>query len=395
MTMRSRRTALAVAAATTVLGVLAGCGEASPTAPAGADAPATTGQWQAAGTGPLSARTDPFLGWTGEEVLVIGGNTGWVCPPTADCVKPEPGQFASDGAAWNPTTGEWRPIADLPVPIYTGWSFGLTDSAVLDGQVVVHDRSQEAWLRYDVAADAWSELDPPGPGFTDLSQDDGTRIWGLRGDEVVSWEPVSGRVRVERSYDVSPRLDDPRLVLTEVGPVVTGVRYDDVAPDEPTLELADLPDGDGWRRVTSGQIGWFYASVAGQVVGPEAGGADGGEVNGWDRWYPSAGMLDPTTGEWAPLDVPQWPLPSADDWHVTAYGDDVLVTGGHYRDLAHDGEWLRLGRPDSTLDASLSSVWAADRLFVWGGIDDEDGYDAPAVPDASEAWTWTPPADAG
>lgn len=137
--------------------------------------------------------------------------------------------------------------------------------------------------------------------------------------------------------------------------------------------------------MTSGQIGWFHAAVAGKVVGAEAGGADGGEVDGWDRWYPAGGTLDPSTGEWEPLDVPD--LTGRPGWYVEAYGDDVLVSNGSYRDLSHDGGWTRMGRPDSILDSYLSSVWAGDRLFVWGGIDDDRGYDGPGGP---ESWTWAP-----
>ena len=363
---------------------LSACGstqlEGSPASP--------SGRWHRVPDVPLSARTDPFLAWTGDEVLVIGGNTGWVCPPTASCVEPDPAQFARDGAAWDPDSGAWRPIADLPLPLWSGWSFGLSDAAVLDGHAVVHDRLQEAWLRYDLAADRWIRLEAPGGGFLDLSQDDGTRIWGLRGREVVSWDPVAGDVRVERSYDVSPRLDDPRLLLTDAGPVVTGVRYDDPAPDEPTLAQADLPDGEGWRRVTTGQIGGFHASVAGLVIGPESGGADGGEVNGWDRWYPHGGTLDPRTGEWQPLDVPDPAGPEAQGWPVQAFGDEEIVTGGHYMNLADEVPWVPTGRPASQLDSHLTAVWVRDRLLVWGGVDEEKGFDAPAGP---EAWLWAPP----
>lgn len=373
--------------------MLSACGSAtSPTRPTDLVEPAASrvpagGAWTRVPDVPLSPRTDPFVGWTGEEVLVIGGNTGWICPPNADCVGPEPTQFARDGAAWDPESGTWRSIAELPQPVYTGGGFGLTDAAVLDGHVVVHDRSQEAWLRYDVAADRWTRLDGPGPGFLDLSQTDGTRVWGLRGSEIVSWDPVVGDLRVERSYDSTPRLDDPRLILADAGPVVTGVRYKDAAPDEPTLALVDIPDGEGWRRVTTGQIGWFYAFVAGRVVGTESGGADGGEVNGWDRWSPAGGAVDPRTGEWAPLDIPSWTGPSTDGWYPEALGEQEIVTGGHYRDLGQDGPWVRLGRPESDLEEYLSAVWAGDRLIVWAGIDGALGYDAPTGP---EVWTWTP-----
>lgn len=385
--MRTYAAALAL-----LLVALAACGTTTPsvtTEPSGETGPAgrtaSSDGWRRVDGLPLSPRTDPVVAWTGEEVVVVGGNTGWVCPPAADCAFPT--ELVADGAAWDPATRTWRAIADAPVPVVAGWTCEPC-SATVGGRVVVDasDLWTERWLAYDPRSDAWQELGPP-PVDVDLAQHDGTRVWALRGREVVSWDPLSGDVRVERTYDVAPRLDDPRLVLTDVGPVVTGVRYDDVAPDEPTLALADIPDGDGWRRVTSGQVGWFHREVAGTVVGPESGGGDGGEVNGWDRWYPSGGLLDPATGAWEPLDVPE-PSGRA-QWHVEAYGPGELVTAGHYRDLAAGTGWEWVGRPASELDTELSSTWAGEVLFVLGGVDEERGYDAPSPP---EAWTWTPPA---
>ena len=373
-----RFTPLLVAASAAVL-VSCGAG-----APGGSRTGKAAPGWERAGSPPLSARTDPVVAWTGEEVIVVGGNTGWVCPPNADCMVPT--DLSSDGAAWNPTTGRWREIAEAPLPLLSGWSCQPC-SATVGGRVVVDASTveRERWLAYDIAADSWSRIAPPGVEV-DLVQKDGERIWALRGTDVVSWDPATGEVRVERPYDVAPRLDDPRLLLTRAGPVVTGFRYDDAAPDEPALALADLPSSAGWRRVTTGQIGWFHAVVAGKVVGPESGSADGGEVDGWDRSYPQGGMLDPGTGVWEPFDVPG--PAGREGWSVTAFGQTQLVTSGSFRDLAGDKEWTATGRPDSRLDSSLSVVWAGDRLFVWGGVDDEQGYDAPAGP---EAWTWVPP----
>lgn len=379
--MSARVVAVVLAGALAGSSVLAACG-ASPGAPTStAPVPA----WERLDDPPLSPRTDPVVAWTGREVLVVGGNTGGVCPPGADCAFPT--ELVADGAAWDPATGAWRPIAPAPVPLLSGWACQPC-TAVVGGRVVVDASTldRERWLAYDPARDAWSELDPPG-FEVDLRQHDPDRVWGLREDRVVSWDPVSGRVRTERTYDVSPRLDDAHVILTGAGPVVAGVRYGDAAPDEPTLGLVDLPDGEGWRRVTSGQIGWFVTEVAGQVVGPEPGGADGGEVDGWDRWYPAGGLLDPRTGDWRPLDVPEQ---AGSRWQLEAYGDDVVVTAGHHRDLAGGGGWVALGAPDSDLDSSLTEVWAGDRLFVWGGVDDAAGYERPGGP---EAWTWTLPRD--
>ncbi|MDR7254902.1 hypothetical protein J2X46_003900 [Nocardioides sp. BE266] len=370
---------------------LSSCADA-PTDRAGTDGSTipATGGWERASAPPLSPRSDPFVTWTGEEVLVVGGTTGTICGPNADCVEPDPGAFVADGAAWDPATDTWRPITPAPAAVWSGWGFGSVDAAVLDGVVVLYDRQQDVWLSYDVAADRWTVLEPPGPGFLDLSQHDGSRIWGLRRDAVVSWDPRTGEVRTERTYAETPRLDDPRLVLTDVGPVVTGVRYDDPAPDEPTLAQVDLPDGDGWRRVTTGQIGWFYAEVAGLVVGSEPGGADGGEVNGWGRWYPQGGVLDPRTGDWRALDVPDGTGWSTDDWRPQVFGDTEVVTSGHFRDLADSsGRWLRTGRPDTDVSGgNLAATWAGDRLAVLGGTTTRgDRYQLVAP----ELWLWTPP----
>ena len=363
-----------------------GAGSSSSSEPPGTGAEAT-GRWQQASAAPLAPRSDPFVAWTGDEVLVVGGNAGAICPPDADCVSPDPRDFLADGAAWDPATDTWSPIAPAPTPVWSGWGFGAVDSAVLGGTVVLHDRQQDVWLSYDVASDRWTTLEPPGPGFADLSQHDDSRIWGLRRGAVVSWDPVTSDVRAERTYAEVPRLDDAHLVLTDAGPVVTGVRYADAAPDEPTVAQADLPLGDGWRRVVTGQIGWFYADVAGFVVGPESGGADGGEVNGWDRWYPQGGLLDPSSGEWSPLDVPE---PSGvPGWYVTAFGEDVVATAGHVRDLADAASgWVPTGRPDTEVTDNLVATWADGSLAVVGGTTERGGAYQVVRP---ELWLWSPP----
>ena len=54
--------------------------------------------------------------WTGREALVIGGNDGPVYSPSYDgpTVETPP---VRDGAAFNPRTRSWRPIADAPIGI--------------------------------------------------------------------------------------------------------------------------------------------------------------------------------------------------------------------------------------------------------------------------------------
>src|SRR4051794_12982657 len=84
---------------------------AEPTDGPTAGAPA----WQALPAAPLSPRTTPVAAWTGTEALFLGGETGEVCPPNADCMKGP--DLARDGAAYNPATGTWRKVADAPVAL--------------------------------------------------------------------------------------------------------------------------------------------------------------------------------------------------------------------------------------------------------------------------------------
>ena len=272
-----------------------------------------------------------------------------------------------------------------PVELMSGW-YCQPCSAAVGGRLIVDasNRSGPKWLAYDPIADTWERLDAPDGRF-DLGQHDETRIWGFRGRRIVAWDPATGEVRVVATYDPDRPLDDPSLVLTDRGAVVTGVRYHDAAPDEPTLTQVDVAEGaSGWRRIATGQIGSLRHWTGHRLVGVEPGAADGGETNGWDRAYPYAGALDLETGEWQPVDVP--PRPD-DSWPISAESGPLVVIGGQFVDV-RELEWSDVGKPGSELDAHLTSVWAGDQLFVFGGVDEEVGYEQPAGP---EAWLWTPP----
>jgi hypothetical protein len=85
--------------------------------------------------------------WTGEEVLVFGGNDD---PPCSDLCFDEQ---HTDAAAYNPTTDQWRELADVPVNPH---GFGLGGGVYVDGYVIgglADDHGR--MLSYDVAADEW------------------------------------------------------------------------------------------------------------------------------------------------------------------------------------------------------------------------------------------------
>jgi hypothetical protein len=349
---------------------LAACG-----GPVGHDAATVGGAaWTRAAAGPLSARHAPLLAWTGQEVLVVGGHTGAPCPPNADC--PLPDDHARDAAAYDPGSDTWRPIADAPADLdrYVG-------HVVADGDLVVG--GAEAWWRYDAEADAWSRL----PGATEMGAPevaaDGV-VYTHVGRRVRALDLATGEWRSLPEDPVEPPLTEGAVFATDAGIVLAGVDHGEAAPDEPTLTQADVWDGGSWRRLPrTGMIGPLSHWTGERLIGLELGGADGGEVNGWDRWYPYAGAVDPATGEWSAIDrVPDQDGVGDAAWRVEAAAGPLVATSGFvYDDRAVS--WTRLGRPASDLAEELTGVWAAGRLVVVGGADEDGEVSA-------ETWIWTP-----
>lgn len=119
-----------------------------------------TDRWRQLAIAPLSPRAAAAAVWTGTELLVVGGrdNAGGL----------------TDGAAYDPTRDAWRPIAPLPDVLSSAYEMhGLWTGDAL----VVWAPSPGAGLgsgpvRYDPAADTWADLPAPEPGnaaFTSMA----------------------------------------------------------------------------------------------------------------------------------------------------------------------------------------------------------------------------------
>jgi hypothetical protein len=350
--------------------VLTACGDPDP--PTGADRP--VGDWTRAEQSPLSARYGPLLAWTGEEVLVLGGHTAEPCPPSADCNIPD--DVARDGAAYHPDTDTWRPLADPPVDLDR-----FTGHLVVHGDLVVG--AGHRWWTYDVDADEWTAVAmPAGEVGVPEAASDGM-VHTHVGRSIHTLDLATGEWTALPPDPLRPALVDATVFATDVGLVLSGVSYREAAPDEPTLTQADVWDGTSWRRLPrTGMIGPLRHWTGERLVGVEVGGADGGEVDGWGRWYPFAGALDPGTGTWSPIDgVPDWDELQDSDWRIEAAAGPLVATAGRVYDDA-TGAWTRLGHPDSPLTWELTGVWADDRLVVVGGADDDGDV-------AAETWVWT------
>ncbi len=218
-------------------------------------------------------------------MLALGGHTGPACPPSADCVDLD--DEARDGAAYDPETDTWRPVAVAPVDVDR-----FTGHVVVDGLLVVGDA--DGWWSFDAATDAWARLPQPGVriGAPEAALDG--RVYSHVGSRVQYLDLATATWTELAPDPLEPRLQDAGVFATDAGVVLTGVNYDEAAPDEPTLTQADVWDGSTWRRLPrTGMIGPLYHWTGERLVGAEIGSADGGQVNGWDRAYPFGGRLDP------------------------------------------------------------------------------------------------------
>ncbi|MCC2033943.1 hypothetical protein [Microbacterium allomyrinae] len=374
----------ASAVATAIL--LIGCA-ANSTIPA--EAPGAVSGWSRADDFPLSARTEPTLGWSGSEVLVIGGDTGPPCPRTADCGWTA---LARDGAAFDPISGTWREIRDAPIEIPPSSAAFVSDRLFIS---VVGATGEVSLVSYDVHADRWNTWDTPDRLPRALVADgdrvlfvSGTDEQGISADLVL--DVMSGEWSELPPDPLGPAFDRT-ITATPAGLVLTAKELV-AAPgsDGPSLTTAALYDRQtgGWSRLPdTGQIGgWHWMWTGSRLVDPQLGGADGGRVGNWQRTYPYGGSLALPTGAWSPLPDPPEPLQNA--WLrdvVTSSGRFALSDGYLYDDAL--SSWTAVGEPEDAQHDGGPAIWAAEKLVVVG---ETDGT-ASGGTVSRTTWIYTPP----
>jgi hypothetical protein len=355
-------------------GVLAGCGDDDDASPA-------AGSWRAVPDAPVSPRWSPLGVWTGREAIFLGGGIDPPCPPNASCVAPD--EMARDGAAYDPATDTWRRVADAPVPI--GYWFR---TAVVGQTVVVYGDGR--WLAYDVGADRWKRLPRPPERAVDsgsISALDG-RVYTLGRSHSVLVLDVADQTWTRLPADpTTPALDPWSVVATDVGVFVCGVdasRPDD--GDTPQFTLVDRWRAGRWTRFPqTGSVGdlcqhWTCTRLVS---------ADIQTATGLDGNPPYGGRLDPATGAWSPLPhAPDVEDRHADGWSVVA-ADGPLMAGWGYVYDDDAGTWDPLGKPTGTdVDLDQAAVWADGELVVFGGLDEQTGYEDPAgLSDRAFVWS--------
>lgn len=368
-------------------------------------APATEvrrpGGWTPADDSPLVDVSNPITAWTGEELLAFGGYLA-PCPPNLDCMGPQ--TTSTQGAALDPITGNWRPIADLPIP------FTNASTVAVDGTVYVWGTragdpaggatKQGTLLAYDVDQDRWSELPKPFDGGARYQLVDGgdALILNPSSDEGGT-QPVRRFDLATETWDVLPDDPLPRLFdrsLTEID----GVLYlfgKHIVPAgslgrEPAfgarLDLATMR----WEELPATGVVGDAAIVA---VGDTIISTPPGSSREEPRPQPAGRRFDPETGTWSDLpDVPdEDPAGSATGppraaGYATRSAFLVSPQGGLVLDL-DDGTWTWVDRPPTFAGETERVVAdAGGEPVALGGAD----WGAGDRPEARrDVWIWRPP----
>lgn len=343
------------AGALLVVALVAGCVVSRPAGAA----------WEQVPDGPLSARSLSSVTWVEDRFVVVGGDDGPPCPPTADCAVPA-GTALRDGATFDPATGHWERIADAPTPIL------VPVEAVLGSTLYLLMDAPPAFFAYDVPTDRWTELPAPPDGVGRLVPHGDVLLSVPGSDEqtaaVDSWfDPVTSTWHrlpddpLGPSYDRSVVVVDGRVLLTAK----------DLVPrpgaDEPSLvRMAELDSAlTTWTVLPDSEvIGYDPVPVAGRLVFPDLGGADGGEVGNWGRTYPFGGIYDPAAGTWA--DLPS--VTGRTSWPRLVVGDRVRV-GDVLLDPV-DGNTTPVRAGPWTSDDSPTLAASPTAILAWGGMAD-------------------------
>lgn len=342
--------------------------------------------WVRAPEPPIEARSSAVVADL-DGIIVVTGGWEYLCPPGADCaVDPASVTRFADGAAFDPRTGEWVPIADAPIAFVSGgWTTSGSDLYVTAGCVGETNCAESAVvLRYRGADDEWDTLSAPDqlptPSLATLT--DGTVVafggsdeqgespdYILVGDR---WEPLPDDP-LPAVYDRFVVGDGERLFV--FGSPING-------EDDSKLGAMFERDADTWTTLAT-------APGAGYQVWP---GDDGFYLN--PHFGPSVqgGFYEPNLGKWSGFPEP----PESDSWRddmagvLRAQDATYEYASGWVRDTTAD-QWIEIPERPSPTGEGESLTNSGRRLVVYGGQDWTGGEGRLL----NGVWVWTPPSADG
>lgn len=352
------------------------------------------GEWTELPPAPLAPRRSAHALWVGDRLLVMGGTDAPPCPPNADCIEPTEAPFR-DGAAYDPATKTWRPIAEAPVPLGYASTAVVGDRAyfLLGGFGSSHPDVRAAFLAYDAATDRWRELAMPRGKRTLMLAGAGTTLIAYHSTHEIEvlpdlvYDPESDSWSELPPDPLGPSFDRT-IVQAGSGLVLFGIELvPNPGAESPSLYRAALFDDGVWKRLPDSEVvGWnpIWWAVDGRVINPTIERLDGGEVNNWRRSYPAGGTLDVTDERW--IELPDPPGEPGEFTGIYAAGDRYMVGGQGLVFDAKEGRWTNLPRPTGGPDGEAAATWTDAGLVVWGGVRWK-GSEGALVGDG---WVWQP-----
>jgi len=308
--------------------------------------------------GPFSTRIDPSAVWTGSEMIIWGGS---------DWTEDENPTARSEGAAYSPSERAWSRIPNGPLSPRTGATAAWTGAEMLLwGGYNDEGPDLSDGAAYDPEADTWRTISPAPirSSYDTASVWTGTEWWVAvdreNGVDVAAYDPAADSWRTLPSVR-RPAYRDVQLFWTGTEALLMdteGALYSITPTGERwTMEPTDFHGPAAWTGELL--VGTRYETLIHEPFDSDT----------W--WYPVA--WDPVAREQVELARP--PHSASDPiWtgHHLAYFDYGLALD------PESEEWLNLdlikepARYGFRSDAA--TVWAGDRLIVWGGWSACPGY---------------------
>jgi hypothetical protein len=352
----------------------------TPTTPPTSISAVLPATWEKLPAPPLSGRVAAVVASVGDTIVVVGG-WDFLCPPNADCSTSNATTYA-DGAAYDPSAGQWRAIAAAPLGVRSAIP------VVVGGDVYALSQCDQgplcpagyALVRYRSEADEWDLLPVPDAmasyglaavsgGVVAYSQSDES---GVRPD----YRFLAAEDRwVALSNDPFPAVYDRTLVeyagrFMLFGTPITG--------GDTTTKLAAAydPETDTWEELASAAGYGFQVWRAGPrlYLNPHFRNAGGG-------------IYDPDSNLWSPL-----PDPPYNDLAGVIGSDEASYAYAYASGWVLDtrtGAWLEIEpRPDSSAIYDAVTGAAPNLGFVVFGGQTWASGEGQLV---NDTWLWKPP----
>jgi hypothetical protein len=308
--------------------------------------------------GPLDPRLSADLIWTGEEMIIWGGKQARDGLTTL-----------VDGAAFNPDTDEWRPIAPFPLqgPQATRAVWG-------DGEMIVV--SHNGTFGYDPESDSWRTIANgvvPSEWHDRMVYSDGKLYMWVGAQQIHELTINTGQWRIleppgpisasrDSYFSVLRIFDDGVIAITLDGGVCWGRHF---------WQL----DGNAWDPLPDFSLETdSYADCA--TANQSA--SVGNSLVIWEAESHPSAIYSASTNEWRDLSpIPlggtegaSGPVPmGGDHFLVPRWGEAAIFD-------ATTEEWTRVLLPGQGTDAEM--IWTGEEILAWG------------IWETFDAWRWTP-----